>query len=156
MALGADRAAVQWLIVREALLLVLVGGAIGLPLAFLAARALGGLLYATASVRSRCVRDGGRRARRRCCVRGVYPGTASVAPRSDGGAADGITSSLDGAGCDWDLGQAMCYGFGKPKTTSVVPGFENGVSCPPAATATMSRPLAVVKTSGVARALVGS
>jgi predicted permease len=48
MALGADRVAVQWLIVREALLLVLLGGAIGLPLAFLAARAIGGLLYATA------------------------------------------------------------------------------------------------------------
>ena len=48
IALGADRGAVQWLIVREALLLVLVGGAIGLPLAFLAARAVGGLLYATA------------------------------------------------------------------------------------------------------------
>jgi predicted permease len=47
IALGADRGAVQWLIVREALLLVLVGGAIGLPLAFLAARAVGGLLYAT-------------------------------------------------------------------------------------------------------------
>jgi ABC-type lipoprotein release transport system permease subunit len=48
IALGADRVAVQWLIVREALLLVLLGGAIGLPLAFLAARAVGGLLYATA------------------------------------------------------------------------------------------------------------
>jgi predicted permease len=48
MALGADRAAVQWLIVREALLLVLLGGAIGLPLAFLAARAVGTMLYATA------------------------------------------------------------------------------------------------------------
>ena len=48
IALGADRAAVQWLIVREALLLVLIGGAIGLPSAFIAARALGGLLYATA------------------------------------------------------------------------------------------------------------
>jgi putative ABC transport system permease protein len=48
IALGADRAAVQWLIVREALLLVLLGGAIGLPLAFLAARAVGSLLYATA------------------------------------------------------------------------------------------------------------
>jgi predicted permease len=48
MALGADRAAVQWLIVREALVLVLLGGAIGLPLAFLAARAVGSLLYATA------------------------------------------------------------------------------------------------------------
>ncbi len=48
IALGADRGAVQWLIVREALLLVLLGGAIGLPLAFLAARAVGGLLYGTA------------------------------------------------------------------------------------------------------------
>ena len=156
IALGADRSAVQWLIVREALLLVLVGGAIGLPLAFLAARALGGLLYATppsdpvaymAAVGVLVVV---------AAFAAYIPGTASVAPRSDGGTADGITSSLDGAGCDWDLGQAMCYGFGKPKTTSVVPGFENGVSCPPAATATMSRPLAVVKTSGVARALVGS
>jgi predicted permease len=48
IALGADRVAVQWLIVREALLLVLVGGALGLPLAFVASRAVGGLLYATA------------------------------------------------------------------------------------------------------------
>jgi predicted permease len=48
MALGADRMGVQWLIVREALLLVLLGAAIGLPLAFLAARAVAGLLYATA------------------------------------------------------------------------------------------------------------
>jgi predicted permease len=47
IALGADGAALQWLIVRESLLLVLVGGAIGLPLAFLAARAVGGLLYGT-------------------------------------------------------------------------------------------------------------
>ena len=45
VALGADRAAIQWLIVREAVLLVLLGGAIGLPLAFVAARALSGLLY---------------------------------------------------------------------------------------------------------------
>jgi predicted permease len=48
IALGADRVAVQWLIVREALLLVLVGGAVGLLFAFFAARAVGGLLYATA------------------------------------------------------------------------------------------------------------
>jgi predicted permease len=48
IALGADGLAVQWLIVREALLLVLVGGAVGLLFAFLAARAVGGLLYATA------------------------------------------------------------------------------------------------------------
>ena len=48
IALGADRIAVQWLIVREALMLVFVGGAIGLPLAFLAARGVVGLLYGTA------------------------------------------------------------------------------------------------------------
>lgn len=48
IALGADRAAMQWLIVREALQLVLAGGAIGLPIAFLAARAVGGMLYGTA------------------------------------------------------------------------------------------------------------
>jgi putative ABC transport system permease protein len=48
IALGADRAAVQWLIVREALVLVFAGAAIGLPLAFLSARAARGLLYATA------------------------------------------------------------------------------------------------------------
>jgi putative ABC transport system permease protein len=48
IALGADRAAVQWLIVREALLLVLVGGAVGLSFAFRVARAAGSLLYATA------------------------------------------------------------------------------------------------------------
>ena len=46
--LGADGRAVQRLIVGEALLLVLLGLAIGLPLAFLAARTVGSLLYATA------------------------------------------------------------------------------------------------------------
>jgi putative ABC transport system permease protein len=48
IALGADRANVQWLIVREALRLVLLGAAVGLPLAFLAARAVRGLLYGIA------------------------------------------------------------------------------------------------------------
>ena len=48
IALGADRVAVQWFIVREALLLVLVGGAVGLLFAFLAARAVSRLLYAIA------------------------------------------------------------------------------------------------------------
>ena len=48
IALGADRAAVQWLIIREVLMLVAVGGSVGLPLAFLAARAAGALLYGTA------------------------------------------------------------------------------------------------------------
>jgi predicted permease len=47
IALGSDRLALQWLVVREALTLVLVGGAAGVPLAFLAARAVGSLLYAT-------------------------------------------------------------------------------------------------------------
>lgn len=45
VALGADPRSVQWLIVRDALVLVGLGGTIGLPLAFLAARALRGLLY---------------------------------------------------------------------------------------------------------------
>jgi putative ABC transport system permease protein len=62
MALGADRGAVQWLIVREALLLVLVGGADGLPLAFLAARAVGSLLYGTAPLRPIPLRTGRRSA----------------------------------------------------------------------------------------------
>jgi predicted permease len=48
IALGAGRGAVEWLIVREVLLLVAVGSAIGLPLAFAAARAAGALLYGTA------------------------------------------------------------------------------------------------------------
>jgi predicted permease len=48
IAFGADRAAVQWLIVREALLLVLGGGGVGLVLGFAAARAIEQLLYATA------------------------------------------------------------------------------------------------------------
>jgi MacB-like periplasmic core domain/FtsX-like permease family len=47
MALGADRNAVQSLIVREALVLVAIGGAVGVPLAFVAARAVAGLLYGT-------------------------------------------------------------------------------------------------------------
>jgi predicted permease len=48
IALGADRAAIRWLIVREALVLVLAGAAAGLSLAFVSARALGGLLYGIA------------------------------------------------------------------------------------------------------------
>jgi predicted permease len=47
VALGADARAVQWLILREALRLVLAGGAVGLLIALLAARAIGGMLYAT-------------------------------------------------------------------------------------------------------------
>ncbi len=46
--------------------------------------------------------------------------------------------------------------FVSANVTSFVSGRENGVSCPPAAIATIWRPLAVVNTSGVARALVGS
>jgi ABC-type antimicrobial peptide transport system permease subunit len=49
IALGATRPAVQWLIVREALLLVIAGGAVGIPFAFVAARSIDELLYATAS-----------------------------------------------------------------------------------------------------------
>jgi predicted permease len=45
MALGADRRTVLWMVLREALSLVAVGAAIGLPLAFLAGRSMRSLLY---------------------------------------------------------------------------------------------------------------
>jgi predicted permease len=48
MALGAGRGTVQWLILREALVLVGVGLVIGIPLAFLAARAMSTLLFGVA------------------------------------------------------------------------------------------------------------
>jgi predicted permease len=48
MALGAGRGTVQWMILREAFILVGVGLAIGIPLAFLAARALSTLLFGVA------------------------------------------------------------------------------------------------------------
>ena len=45
MALGADRPAVAWLVVREALTLVAIGAALGLPLAFVAGRSILSLLH---------------------------------------------------------------------------------------------------------------
>ena len=45
MALGADRAMVLWMVLREALSLVVVGALIGLPLAFAAARSMRTLLF---------------------------------------------------------------------------------------------------------------
>ncbi|MDQ3349441.1 MAG: ABC transporter permease, partial [Acidobacteriota bacterium] len=45
MALGADRASVLWLVVREALVLVAFGAAIGLPLAFAASRGIASMLH---------------------------------------------------------------------------------------------------------------
>jgi predicted permease len=45
MALGADRPVVLWMVLREALTLVLIGALIGLPLAFLAARSMRALLF---------------------------------------------------------------------------------------------------------------
>jgi predicted permease len=47
IALGAGRVAVQWLVVRDALILVIWGMVVGLPLALFAARAIGGMIYAT-------------------------------------------------------------------------------------------------------------
>jgi ABC-type antimicrobial peptide transport system permease subunit len=45
MALGADRGMVLWLVLREALTLVVIGALIGLPLAFMAGRAMSKLLF---------------------------------------------------------------------------------------------------------------
>ena len=45
MALGADRTMVAWMVVREALSLVAIGAALGLPLAFLAGRSILSLLH---------------------------------------------------------------------------------------------------------------
>ena len=45
MALGADRRNVLWLVIREAMFLVLVGAAIGIPLAYLAGRSVSTLLF---------------------------------------------------------------------------------------------------------------
>ena len=45
IALGADRRRVLWLVLREALVLVVVGGLVGLPLTYAAGRGLGTLLY---------------------------------------------------------------------------------------------------------------
>jgi predicted permease len=45
MALGADRGTVLWMILREAMILVLIGAAIGIPLAWIAGRSMGSLLF---------------------------------------------------------------------------------------------------------------
>jgi predicted permease len=45
MALGAGRANVLWLVIREALMLVGIGGLIGIPLALLASRSISSMLY---------------------------------------------------------------------------------------------------------------
>ena len=45
MALGADRATVLWMVLREALWLVVVGAAVGFPLAFAAGRSMQTLLF---------------------------------------------------------------------------------------------------------------
>ena len=50
MALGADRGAVRWLIMREALVLVLIGLGAGVPLALLSATALKGILFNVSSL----------------------------------------------------------------------------------------------------------
>ena len=90
MALGADRATVAWLVVREALTLVGIGAALGLPLAFVAGRSILSLLHgvdpvdpASYSQATVLLADRGRHRR--------LPARASrVADRSDGGVAVGV------------------------------------------------------------------
>ena len=86
VALGADRRAVQWLIVREALLLV--AGRSDRPATRLARRprAPRSVLWDRA-IRFRLVRDGRWRADCGVCVRRIHPGVARFAARSDRGAA---------------------------------------------------------------------
>jgi ABC-type antimicrobial peptide transport system permease subunit len=45
LALGAERSSVMWMVIREAMVVVFVGGAIGLPLTYLVGRSLASLLY---------------------------------------------------------------------------------------------------------------
>jgi predicted permease len=45
MALGAHRSSVAWLVVREAMMLVVIGACVGLPLTWLAGRSIVSLLY---------------------------------------------------------------------------------------------------------------
>jgi predicted permease len=50
IALGADRASVAWLVIREAATLVAIGAALGLPLAFAAGRSIVSLLHGVDAV----------------------------------------------------------------------------------------------------------
>lgn len=50
IALGAERRAVRWLILREALLLVGTGMALGLPVCYASVRGLSSLLYGISSI----------------------------------------------------------------------------------------------------------
>ena len=50
MALGANRGSVLWLVVREAMTLVLIGAAVGVPLAFAANRTIASLLHGVRSI----------------------------------------------------------------------------------------------------------
>jgi predicted permease len=50
MALGANRRSLLWLVVREALTLVAIGAAIGLPLAYAASRSIASLLHGVRAV----------------------------------------------------------------------------------------------------------
>jgi putative ABC transport system permease protein len=45
LALGAERSTVMWMVIREAMVVVAIGGLVGLPLTYLVGRSLGTLLY---------------------------------------------------------------------------------------------------------------
>ncbi len=68
IALGADRSAVVWMILRRSLWLVAIGVAVGIPMALMAARSLSSLLYGLGTADAVTIAGGVMAARSDCCA----------------------------------------------------------------------------------------